>query len=496
MAGAAARADATLARGRTRARHLDPRRARGALPYTAAMASRSEPGPALDDERSILTVTALNREARLIIESGLGRVWVEGEISNVARPSSGHMYFTLKDARAQVRCAMFRQENRRLRFALEDGQQVVVRGRVSLYETRGDFQLIVDSVEDSGEGLLRRRFEELKAKLAAEGLFEAERKRALPQLPARIGVVTSSTGAALRDVLISLRRRFPALPVLVYPTSVQGDAAPAEITAALELADRRAECDLVILTRGGGSLEDLQAFNDERVARAVAAMSIPVVVGVGHESDFTIADFVADLRAPTPSQAAELAVPDAAEWLAAVTRYSTQLARAMQRRLADTGRRLDTLAHRLRRAHPGVLLRTGQQRLDELELRARRALMAALEQRRLRLERLDVRLRHASPARRIEQLEARFNACETDLAAGMRRLLEQRAQRLRLAERSLSSLSPLATLERGYAIVARRDDGRIVRDPGAALPGTGLDIRVAEGGLRATVDDDPGDSER
>lgn len=466
------------------------RRTRATLPYTAPMASRSEPGLPFEDERSVLTVTALNREARLIIETGLGHVWVEGEISNVARPSSGHMYFTLKDARAQVRCAMFRQENRRLRFRLEDGQQAVVRGRVSLYEARGDFQLIVDAVEDSGEGLLRRRFEELKAKLEAEGLFETERKRALPRLPARIGVVTSSTGAALRDVLIALRRRFPAIPVLVYPTSVQGDAAPAEIKAALELADRRADCDLVILTRGGGSLEDLQAFNDERVARAVAAVSIPVVVGVGHETDFTIADFVADLRAPTPSQAAELAVPDAAEWLASVTRGSTRLTRAMQRGLDSTRRRLETLAHRLRRAHPGVMLRTGQQRLDELELRARRALAAALEQRRLRLERLDVRMRHASPAHRLERLGARFKACEAGLAAGMRRELEQRTQRLRLAERSLHSLSPLATLERGYAIVARRDDGRIVRDPAAAPAGTGLDVRVAEGRLSATVDDD------
>ncbi len=454
------------------------------------MPSKSAPGLPFEDERSILSVTALNREARLIIESGLGRVWVEGEVSNVSRPSSGHMYFSLKDARAQVRCAMFRQENRRLSFRLENGQQIVARARVSLYEARGDFQLIVDTVEESGEGLLRRRFEELKTRLADEGLFDADRKRALPRLPARIGVVTSRTGAALRDVLISLRRRFPAVPVLVYPTSVQDEGAPAEITAALELADERADCDLIILTRGGGSLEDLWAFNDEAVARAVAAMSIPVVVGVGHEVDFTIADFVTDLRAPTPSQAAELAVPDGAELLETVMRHARQLARAVRRRVADVRGRHDALAHRLSRAHPGVILRTGQQRLDELELRAQRALVHTLEQRRRALERLAARVSHASPAHRLERLMQRYRACATALETAIRRGLERRAHRLRLAETSLRSLSPLATLERGYAIVAQRDDGRIVRDPGTAPPGTGLSIRLAEGTLEATVDSD------
>ena len=244
------------------------------------------PGDSLElpfQERRVLSVSGLNREARQIIEASLGTVWVEGEISNLSRPSSGHLYWSLKDAQAQIRCAMFRLSARALGFELANGRQVLVRGRVSLYEARGEFQLIVDSVEEAGEGLLRRRFEELKRKLAAEGLFDAARKRPLPKLPRRIGVITSPTGAALRDVLIALRRRFPATAVLVYPTSVQGAAAADEICRTLKLADRRADCDVLILTRGGGSLEDLWAFNEENVARAVAAVELPIIVGVGHE---------------------------------------------------------------------------------------------------------------------------------------------------------------------------------------------------------------------
>ncbi|HUL81961.1 MAG TPA: exodeoxyribonuclease VII large subunit, partial [Gammaproteobacteria bacterium] len=323
------------------------------------------------EERQVLSVSALNREARLLIEGTFGVVWVEGEVSNLSRPSSGHLYWSLKDANAQVRCAMFRMSNRELGFAVANGQQILVRARVSLFEPRGDYQLIVEYAEEAGEGLLRRRFEELKRKLAAEGLFDPARKIKPPRLPRRIGVVTSPSGAALRDVLIALRRRFPATAVLIYPTSVQGAGAADEICRTLHLADRRADCDVLILTRGGGSLEDLWAFNEEKVARAIAAMKLPVIVGVGHEIDFTIADFAADLRAPTPSQAAELAVPDQAEWLARFARVEQHLVLGARRRLGADQRRFATLAHRLSRSHPGIRLREQQQRLDELEARAR-----------------------------------------------------------------------------------------------------------------------------
>src|ERR1700678_2277221 len=284
--------------------------------------------------RDIYSVSRLNREVRVLLERGFGSVWLEAEISNFAKPSSGHWYFSLKDAAAQVRCCMFRQRNMLCAFAARDGQKVLVRARIGLYEPRGEYQLVIDHMEDSGLGALKRQFEELSAKLSQEGLFAAERKRLLPGLPRRIGVITSPTGAAVRDILHVLARRFPAAAVLIYPVPVQGPQAAAEITAALELAGRRAECDVLILARGGGSLEDLWAFNDERLARAIVASPIPVITGIGHEVDFTMADFAADVRAPTPSAAAELMVPDADEWLTACSRLGTRLERCLRRRLA------------------------------------------------------------------------------------------------------------------------------------------------------------------
>jgi exodeoxyribonuclease VII large subunit len=443
----------------------------------------------LPGERSVFSVSALNREARLILESGLGTVWVEGEISNLSRPSSGHMYWSLKDDRAQLRCAMFRQSNRRLGFELANGQQVLVRGRISLYEARGDFQLIADYVEESGEGELRRRFEALKRKLAAEGLFDAERKQALPRLPRRIGVVTSPTGAAIRDVLIALRRRFPAVRVLIYPTRVQGEGAAAEIASRLALADRRGDCDLLILTRGGGSLEDLWAFNEEAVARAVAAVETPIIVGVGHEVDFTIAEFAADLRAPTPSQAAELAVPNRQDFVAAVQRAAEQLRRAALRSIEQARSRAATLAHRLQRAHPGVALRTRQQRLDELEARLTRAVERRIAADKLRHGRLASRIRAASPRLRIATARDRWRRNDEKLRSAIASRLDRLTRRISLAERSLRSLSPVATLARGYAIVTRADDGTLLRDATAVEHGTGIAVRLARGHLTATVDD-------
>jgi exodeoxyribonuclease VII large subunit len=396
----------------------------------------------LDQNAEVLTVSALNREVRQLIEESLGSVWVEGEISNLAKPSSGHIYFSLKDEKAQVRCAMFRQQNRSLGFEPKSGLKVLVHGKVSLYEPRGDYQLIVEHMEEAGVGALRRRFEALKAKLEAEGLFDPARKRELPTIPERIGVITSPTGAALRDVLISLKRRFPATKVLIYPTSVQGDKAAGEIVAALERASSRAECDLLILTRGGGSLEDLWPFNEEIVARAVDAVSIPIIAAVGHETDFTIAEFVADLRAPTPSQAAELAVPLQDDYVDRLLGVSEMLERILRRFVRDESRKLDALEHRLGRAHPGVALRAKQMRVVEIEDRIKRALKTAIS---------------------------------------------EVAQRIQLVERGLVALSPLATLERGYAIVTTKGDGKLVTTSAAVKKGTQIDVRLAEGELEATV---------
>src|SRR5262245_18506563 len=270
--------------------------------------------------RDIYTVSRLNREARGLLEAGLPSLWITGELSNLSRPASGHWYFTLKDEDAQVRCAMFRSRNLAVKVAPRDGLQVLLRARVGLYEARGEFQLVVDHLEDAGEGELRRRFEALKLKLAAEGLFEAGRKRPLPRFPGRIGVVTSATGAALRDVLHVLARRAPGVGVLIYPVPVQGAGAAREIAATLELAGRRRDVDVLLLVRGGGSLEDLFAFNDEALARTLAGLELPVVTGIGHEVDFTIADFIAALRAAAPSAAAEIAGPDSGSLLAAPRR--------------------------------------------------------------------------------------------------------------------------------------------------------------------------------
>ena len=307
----------------------------------------------------------------MLLERGFGSVWLEAEISNLARPSSGHWYFSLKDATAQVRCCMFRQRNMLCAFAARDGQKVLVRARIGLYEPRGEYQLVIDHMEDAGLGALKRQFEELSAKLAAEGLFAAERKRALPMIPKRIGVITSPTGAAIRDILHVLARRFAAVPVLIYPVAVQGAQAAAEITAAVRTAGRRGECDVLILARGGGSLEDLWAFNDEALARAIAASSIPIISGIGHEIDFTIADFAADVRAPTPSAAAELAVPDGEEWRASLGGSRNALQRGLRRSLESARERLRWLvgAPHWSAPPPGA---QQTQRLDDLEQRISR----------------------------------------------------------------------------------------------------------------------------
>jgi exodeoxyribonuclease VII large subunit len=458
--------------------------------YTTLMES---PGDNLELElapqREVFTVSALNREARHLIEGSFGVIWVEGEISNLARPSSGHMYWSLKDDSAQVRCAMFLQSNRALKFSPENGQQVLARGRVSLYETRGEFQLIIDYAEEAGEGRLRRQFEELKCKLAAEGLFGTERKKPLPGLPRRIGVITSPSGAAVRDILTTLRRRFPAVGILVYPTPVQGERAAEEIARMLELADRRGDCDLLILARGGGSLEDLWSFNEEVVARALAAMETPVISGVGHEVDFTIADFVADVRAPTPSGAAELAVPEQSEWLTALSRLSQRLSRAATQQLALVKALLGSLGHRLSRSHPGIQLRESTQRLDDLEVRLRLISQRLLTGHRARLAKLAGALRGATPQQRLTNLNSRLQWSARGLEHTMLERIGHDKARLKLAARALQTVSPLGTLERGYAIVSLTTHGDVVTNAAAVAPGSSIGIRLSRGELSATVDE-------
>ena len=438
-------------------------------------------------ERDIYSVSRLNREVRVLLERGFGSLWLEGEISNFAKPSSGHWYFSLKDAGAQVRCAMFRQRNMLCTFTARDGQKVLVRARIGLYEPRGEYQLIVDHMEDSGLGALKRQFEELSARLNQEGLFAAERKRALPSLPRRIGIVTSPTGAAVRDILHVLARRFPAAAVLIYPVPVQGAQAAAEIVAALELAGRRGECDVLILARGGGSLEDLWAFNDERLARAIVASPIPIVTGIGHEIDFTIADFAADVRAPTPSAAAEIAVPDAEEWLNAFVRIGARLQRGVRQRLEERRERLRWLTGRLGQGSPAARLSAQAQRLDELEQSLVRAVRRRLQEHRERLRWLAGRAVLVSPSNRLGQQTLRLENLDQRLQRGMRRALDAGRERLLPLLRTLKAVSPLATLERGYAIVSL-EGGEILRDAADAKPGTIIDARLARGRLRARIE--------
>ncbi len=414
-------------------------------------------------DQPAISVSDLNRQAKTLLERGMARLWVEGEISNMARPASGHIYFSLKDEKAQVRAAWFRQRQRAPAIRFKDGDKVLAFGRVSIYEARGDYQLIVEQMEPAGEGVLKQRYEALKKKLAAEGLFDEERKRTPPALPARVGVVTSPTGAAVRDMITVLGRRFPAVPVIVYPAAVQGEAAPGELIAALDAAVRRDECDVLIIGRGGGSLEDLWAFNDEALARAIADCPIPVVSAVGHEIDFTIADFVADVRAPTPSGAAELVVPDQADWLHRIDVLGARIARVGQRTIEDHAQKVDWCGSRMASAVRRQIL---TRRHDVQSLRSE--------------------LVQLSPAVSVQRSIGRLDALRRRLSGSTREFLSSLDHRVALLGRTLHSVSPLATLDRGYAIVLD-SEGKAMTDAGTAESGDEIRARLSKGELVANV---------
>lgn len=449
---------------------------------------------------TVLTVSQLNGSVRELLEFNYGRVWLRGEISNLSAPSSGHLYFTLKDDGAQVRAAMFKGARvaARLQTPPTNGQQVLVRARVSLYAPRGDYQLLVEHLEDAGRGALQQAYEMLKARLAAEGLFSPERKRPLPASPRGIAVVTSPSGAAVRDILHVLARRAPGLPVSIVPVPVQGAEAPPAIVAALETLARLhrddfqdaagrvvAPFDVVIVARGGGSLEDLWAFNDEAVVRALAELPVAVVSGIGHEIDFTIADFVVDVRAPTPSAAAELVSPDQARWREQLTLADSRLRRALARELTRQREQVQRLQARLR--SPQRLLQDQRQRLDELELRLDRGWLRLLRERQQRLANARTRLRAQHPARRLQQLTQANRQLDERLQRGLQRQLQQLRRRLgELAQRAQSA-SPLTAIARGYAIV-QDDRGHLLRSVARIAPGDSLRVRIGDGALDARVE--------
>lgn len=442
----------------------------------------------LDFSRDIYSVARLTSEVRAVLDGSFPLLWVRGEISNLAQPASGHLYFSLKDEAAQVRCAMFRAKRLLLAFRPENGQQVLARARVTLYEPRGDFQLVIEHLEPGGEGALRVAFERLRQRLAAEGLFAESVKRPLPAFPRQVGLITSPTGAAVRDLLAVLKRRFSALPVVIYPAQVQGEGAAASLLAALALANARDECDVLILARGGGSLEDLNAFNDEPLARAIRASSIPVVSGVGHEIDVTLADLVADRRAATPSAAAELVAPSVEHVRQRLQALSARLLNARQRRFDLVRQQLSTLARHLTRLHPTARLQQQSQRLDYIRQRLSNRIAARLTQAGNQFQPVAARLAAGSPERRLERDQARLRSLSQRLIWSQAQALEQRRGRLGRALTGLEARSPLATLARGYAIVTRLPDGAIIRDPQQTAPGTRIQVQIANGILTAVVE--------
>ncbi|MBW9402377.1 exodeoxyribonuclease VII large subunit [Leclercia sp. EC_58] len=435
---------------------------------------------------SIYTVSRLNQTVRLLLEQEIGQVWISGEISNFTQPASGHWYFTLKDNTAQVRCAMFRNSNRRVTFRPQHGQQVLVRASITLYEPRGDYQIIVESMQPAGEGLLQQKYEQLKATLSAEGLFDQQYKQPLPSPAHCVGVITSKTGAALHDILHVLKRRDPSLPVVIYPTAVQGDDAPGQIVRAIELANARQECDVLIVGRGGGSLEDLWSFNDERVARAIFASRIPVVSAVGHETDVTITDFVADLRAPTPSAAAEMVSRNQLELLRQLQNGQQRLEMAMDYFLANRTRRFTQLHHRLQQQHPQLRLARQQTVLERLRQRMNVAVDSQLKRAVQRQQRVTQRLNQHNPQPRIYRAQTRIQQLEYRLAENLRARLSSTRERFGNAVTHLEAVSPLSTLARGYSVTTATD-GKVLKQTKQVKAGDVLTTRLSDGWVESEV---------
>ncbi len=439
----------------------------------------------ISQTEEIFTVSRLNREVRFILEGSFPLLWVEGEISNFAAPGSGHWYFSLKDPLAQVRCAMFKPHNRKLHFTPKDGMHVMIKARVSLYEGRGEFQLIAEHMEEIGEGKLRQEFEALKKRLQEAGLFELTHKKELPIIPKSIGVITSPTGAAIRDILSVLRRRFPCVPVIIYPTLVQGDMAAPQIVNAIKTANTRKECDVLILARGGGSLEDLWPFNEEMVAHAIFQSELPIISGVGHEVDFTIADFVADMRAPTPSAAAELITPDRDELIESLDDDQERLLRHMQIKFRQLQQHMDWTTKQLYQQHPKHRLLQQRHALDLAEATIIRLQTQVINQQQAQLKTLNATLSGLTPTHQIREFRNQLKLSSQRLQNIFTSQLQQKQQDLGNTAATLDALSPLATLKRGYAIATKQQ--RVLRHANEAKAGDQVNIRLLDGSLDCTV---------
>ena len=429
-------------------------------------------------ERQILSVSQLNRSVRHLLETQLPMLWVEGEISNFARPASGHWYLTLKDDQAQVRCAMFCNTNQRVGFQPANGTQVLVRCRAGLYEGRGEYQLVIEHMQEAGFGALQRQFEMLKQQLSTEGLFDTQHKQPMPESVRHIGVITSATGAAVKDILSVLNRRFPSIRVSIFPTAVQGAQAAGQIIEAINNANRQGQCDALIVGRGGGSLEDLWPFNEETVARAIFASEIPIVSAVGHEVDFTIADFVADLRAPTPSAAAELLSPDGEDMLNQFEGFEILLGEAMTRKVRQLEQRTDYLQKRLQ--HPGRKLQEQAQHLDHLDIRLRRAMAGTMQQQAVRMKTLGDKLVRQNPRDAIVQRQRLVANAVKHMMRAVSQQLESKQNKTAQAMHLLDTVSPLKTLGRGYSIIRDNNDA-VIRSVAAVKAGDELRGQLVDG---------------
>jgi exodeoxyribonuclease VII large subunit len=440
-------------------------------------------GPSSGTTRPTLSVSELNRQIKRMLEVSYAQVWVSGELSSFSRPSSGHWYFTLKDQKAQVRCAMFRGANQRLRFQPKEGDEIIVRAKVSLYEGRGDYQLIVEGMEPAGIGQLQAAFEALKLKLLQEGLFDAAHKKSIPSIPSRVCVITSRSGAVIHDIINVTKRRFPALEIILIPVSVQGQGAAEEIAQAIEIANRLEIADVLIVSRGGGSLEDLWAFNEERVARAIYASELPIISAVGHEVDVSIADMVADLRAPTPSAAAEYVTPDQFELTQKLDDMHRRLRFLMRHKIEQSRRHVDHISQRLQ--HPGNSLKEKANRADLLSRALRQLLLSRLSSFRQSVQTDAARLNVHNPERLLQSQSQRCSDSFNELRHIAERILSQHTHRFGMAAQSLHVVSPLATLDRGYSIL--KDGKKVVRSTKEVSPGQSLRATLPDGELALKV---------
>ena len=422
-----------------------------------------------------------------MLEESFTSIWVEGEISNFAAPHSGHWYFSLKDPAAQVRCAMFKGSQRNLGFSPKDGMHVLIRARASLYSNRGEYQLIAEIMEERGEGKLRRAYELLKKKLEAAGLFDAAHKKSLPSFPKCIGVITSPTGAAIRDILTVLKRRYSCVPIIIYGTLVQGDSAAPAIVKAIQTANRRKECDVLILARGGGSLEDLWPFNEEIVAHAIYQSEIPLISGVGHEVDFTIADYVSDLRAATPSAAAEIITPDCAEILQTLARQKQQILRLMRNKFVTTTQHLHWVQKHLSQLHPKRRLIEKMQRLDFCELTLVQLQTRLLNKLQHQVKECETKMHRMTPMHRIQQLQHKLHLYQQQLMTVISTQVIRKHTELANAAAKLDGISPLATLKRGYAIATTKDQ-QIIRHASECKKGDAISVKVMTGIIHCSVE--------